>query len=401
MYRKAVAFLLAAAPLAAAPLAAQTPLRAGQTVTGTLEAGDPSVEGVPYDAYTIRGRPGDRVLVRMRSQDFDTYLRWGRVRNGEWDEAASNDDGGEGTDSRLSVTLGADGEYELRAGAFGEATGAYELQLSEPTAPPQPGRLRVGQAVQGQLTEADYEGDNGFEDHYVLTGRADDVVTVFAQSDEFDTYLSAGTWNGGSFAETSADDDSGPGTSSQLVVEMAGGEVHVVVRSFSGESGGAYTLRVEAGAAEPVEEAEDFVGEGSAYEVGTDTLAGMEEYEDFELSGTFVGPVQAGAAVQGTLGDGEDEGEEIRVYYRDYAFRAAAGERLVIRVRSEEVDSYVGIGHGRGDEFAALAEDDDGGDGLDSLLEWEAPEAGTYTIRVTTAIPGQSGPFRLQVERAR
>jgi hypothetical protein len=393
MYRKAFALLLAAAPLAAAPLAAQTPLRAGQTVTGTLDASDPQVDGAAYDAYTIRGRPGERVLVRMQSEDFDTYLRWGRVRNGAWEEASSNDDGGEGTNSRLSVMLGADGEYELRAGSFAEGQGTYQLQLSE-AATPNPGRLRVGETVQGQLTESDYEGDNGFEDHYLLTGRAGDVVTVFAESDEFDTYLSAGAWNGGSLAETGFDDDSGVGTNSQLVVEMAGREVYVVVRSFSGENGGAYTLRVQQGAAEPVEEAEDFVGDGGVDE-------GVMMDADFDLSGTFVGPVQAGAAVQGTLGGGEDEGEEIRQYYRDYSYRAAARERISVRVRSEEVDSYVSIGRGQGNEFTALAEDDDGGDGLDSLLEWEAPEAGTYTIRVSTAMPGQMGPFLLQVERGR
>lgn len=389
MHRKAFAFLIAAAPLAAAPLAAQTPLRAGETVRGTLDAGDPNMDGAPYEAYTIRGRPGERVLVRMTSTDFDTYLRWGRAQNGGWEETVSNDDGGEGTNSRLSVTLGADGEYELRAGAFSEdAEGAYELQLSPPTTP-RAGRLRVGETVQGQLSESDYEGDNGFEDHYVLTGRAGDVVTLFAASEEFDTYVAAGAWNNGSLQESGADDDDGEGTNSQLVVEMEGREVYVIVRSFSGESGGPYTLRVQPGAAEPVEEDAEFEGEGD-----------YEEFEeDFTLSGSLAGPVRAGAAVQGTLGDGGPEGEEVVKFYRDYTYRAAAGERLSIRVRSEEVDSYVSIGRGQGEAFEALAEDDDGGDALDSLLEFEVPEAGSYVIRVTSAMAGQSGPFTLQVER--
>lgn len=388
MYRKALAFLIAAAPLAAAPLAAQTPLRAGQTVTGTLDAGDHAMDGAPYETYSIRGRPGERVLVRMSSTDFDTYLRWGRVQNGAWEETAANDDGGEGTNSRLSVVLGADGEYELRAGAFSEGSeGAYQLQLSEPSTP-SPARLRVGETVQGELSATDYEGDNGFEDHYLLAGRAGDVVTVFAASDEFDTYVAAGAWRDGALQESGADDDGGEGTNSQLVVEMDGPEVYVVVRSFSGESAGPYTLRVEPGAAEPVEEEDEGGFDGEEY------------VEDFQLSGSFVGPVQPGAALSGTLGDGQDE-EEVVKYYRDYSYRAAAGERLTIRAGSEEIDTFVSIGRGQGEAFEALAEDDDGGEDLNSLLEFEVPEAGTYTIRVTSALPGQAGPFTLQVERAR
>ena len=282
----------------------------------------------------------------------------------------------------------------LRAGAFTEgAEGAYVLQLSAPLSP-SAGRIRVGETVQGELVEGDYEGDNGFEDHFVLTGRAGEVVTLFAAAGDFDTYVAAGTWSDGALQESGSDDDSGEGTNSQLVVEMDGREVYVIVRSFSGESGGPYTLRVEPGAAEPVEEDEgegDFEGEGDEY---------VEE--DFQRSGSFVGPLRAGAEAQGTLGDGAAADDEALVmYYRDYSYRAAAGERISIRVRSEEVDSYVSIGRGQGDEFEALGEDDDGGDGLDSLLEFEAPEAGTYTIRVSAAIPGQAGPFVVRVEGGR
>lgn len=399
MYRKAVAFLIAAAPLAAAPLAAQTPLRVGERVTGSLDANDPRLEsGAPYDAYVIRGRPGDRVLVRMRSEDFDTYLHWGYPEeDGSWHEEAGNDDGGEGTDSRLLVTLGDEGRFQLRAGAFGEEdTGAYELELSAPAAP-RAGRIGVGEPAQGELTESDYEGDNGFEDHYVLAGSPGDVVTLFAESDEFDTHLAVGRMEGGAFTETASDDDGGVGTNSQLVVEMGdASEVYVVVRSFSGESAGPYTLRVEQGAIEPVAEedewdAEDYEDEGDGVDV------------DARMVGTFVGPVQANANVQGSLGEAGAEASEAVQHYSEYSYQAAAGERFTISVTSPggDLDPYVGIGTGRGEEYAPMVEDDDGGEGLDALLEFEAPEAATYTIRVTSAFPGQVGAFVLRVESGR
>jgi hypothetical protein len=395
MYRKAFAFLLAAAPLAAAPAAAQTALRAGQTVTGSLETGDPAMEdGALYDAYLITGNPGDRVVVQMHSDDFDTYLRWGRQESGEWTETVVNDDSGEGTDSRLVVTLSDEGGYELRAGAFGgDEAGAYTLELSTPAAL-RTGSLRVGETVQGEIAEGDYEGEGGVEDHYAITGTAGEVVTVFAESTEFDPYVSAGAQIGGEFRESGADDDGGVGTNSQLVTDIpAGGTLHVIVRAFSGEVGGPYTLRVQTGAAEPVVEEDEGDFEGDYEGEG-------DEGMDAEMVGTFVGPVQANAEVRGTLGDNPSD-EDVAQYYREYSYRAEAGERLSISVTGEELDSFVSIGRGQGEAFEALAEDDDGGEDLDSLLEFEVPEAGTYTIRVTSAFPGQAGPFVLRVGSGR
>jgi hypothetical protein len=398
MYRKALAFLLAAAPLAAAPLAAQTSIRAGQTVTGSLDGSDPALEdGARYDTYVITGRPGERVRVQMRSEDFDTYLRWGRLRNGEWTEMAVNDDSGEGTDSRLVVTLG-EGGYELRAGAFSEEEGgAYTLELSSPP-PLRVGRLRVGETVRGEITETDYEGEGGFEDHYTLSGPAGAVVTVFAESEELDPYVSAGTGNAANFRESGSDDDSGVGTNAQLVTEIApGGDLHVIVRSFSGEPGGSYTLRVQPGAAEPVVEEDE--GEGD-YE-GEDYEGEGDEMADAVMTGTFVGPVRANADVSGSLGDAQPDDSGMVQYYREYSYRAAAGELLTIEVSAPDLDPFVRVGRGQGEAFESLAEDDDGGDGLDSRLEFEAPEAGTYTIRVTSAYPGQAGPFVLRVASGR
>lgn len=394
MYRKAFAFLLAAAPLAVAPAAAQTSLRTGQTVNGALEVGDPPMEDAGlYDTYLITGRPGERVVVEMQSDEFDTYLRWGRMESGEWVETAFNDDSGEGTNSRMVVTLNEEGGFELRAGAFAEEEmGAYTLRLSTP-APLRIGTLPMGEFVRGEIAEGDYEGEGGIEDHYTVTGRAGEVVTVSVESAEFDTYVSAGTWDDGEFLESGSDDDGGVSTSSQLVTAIpAGGRLHVIVRSFSGEIGGPYALSVQPGAAEPVvEEGEgefepDFEGEG-------------DEGMDAEMVGTFVGPVQANAEVRGTLGDGPVSEDDIVQHYREYSYRAAAGERLSISVMGEDFDSYVSIGRGQGEAFESLAEDDDGGEELDSLLEFEVPEAGTYTIRVTSAFPGQAGPFVLRVNR--
>ncbi len=390
---KGLAFLLAAASCAALPLAAQTPLSVGQTVSGTLQAGDGTLDnGAYYDAYVIRGRPGQRVTVRMRSADFDTYLRWGRAQGG-WVEEASNDDSGGGTDSRLMLTLGDERQYELRASAFDEdQAGAYELSVAEHvTVAPTP--IRVGQSLQGELTEDDVESEEGVEDHYVFTARAGDVVTILAESIALDTYVILAREQGGELQELGSDDDGGVDTNSQLVAELAeDGEYLVIVRSFMGDETGPYAVRLEAGAAAPV------VEEDEAFDEDID-FGGMGEME-ISYQGSFVGPVRAGQDVAGTLGEGADDADETVQFYHDYTYRAAAGERLTIHVTSDDVDVYVGIGTGGGDDFVPLGEDDDGGEGLNARLEHTVEQAGEYTIRVTSAYPAR-GPYVLRVDSTR
>lgn len=388
---KGFALLLAAASLAAAPVAAQTPLRVGQTVTGTLESGDARMEDGYFDAYVLRGRPGERVVVRMVSDDFDTYLRWGNEEDGEWLDQWVDDDGGEGTNARLVVTLSEEGEYELRAAGFGEdAVGAYELSVSAPVAAT-PERIRLGQTVGGEITESDAEGEAGFEDHYSFTGGRGGMVTFFVDSDEIDTYLSFGVWEDGAYREMAEDDDAGVGTNAQLVVELEESrEYRLIVRSFMGEETGPYTLRVQEGAAEFPQDEEDF-----------DEEEMDEELFEMTYEGSVIGPVQAGREMRGTLGEGADEDdEELVQYYHDYTYRAAAGERLTIRVSSDEIDAYVAIGTGAGDDFSALAEDDDSGELLNARLEHEVGDAGEYIIRVTSAFPDR-GAYVLLVERER
>jgi hypothetical protein len=63
------------------------------------------------------GRAGELLLVRMESEEFDTYLMWGRGQ-GSWEEVENNDDSGAGTNSRMVVRLDRAGLYEIRASAF-------------------------------------------------------------------------------------------------------------------------------------------------------------------------------------------------------------------------------------------------------------------------------------------
>jgi hypothetical protein len=65
----------------------------------------------------------------MDSDEFDTYVAIGRMEDcGDFEEIATMDDGGEGTNTLLEVTLPEDGEYVIRANSYSaDETGSYTL----------------------------------------------------------------------------------------------------------------------------------------------------------------------------------------------------------------------------------------------------------------------------------
>lgn len=239
----------AAAALAAAPLAAQTPVRVGEAVAGSLVPGDARTEHGPhYDAYVIRGTPGERVVVRMTSDDFITYLYGGHQRGGEWVEEDANS-GPADTGSRLAVHLGADGAYLVRAAAFFSGDGgAYQLRVT-PADPAAAVPVHPGQTVQGALAAGDHEGESGgLEDHYVIRGTPGGLATVMAESREFDAYLELRGWEDGRMEMLDSDDDSGVRTDAVMLLRFDDdAEYRIVVGSFDGTGTGRYTLRIVEG----------------------------------------------------------------------------------------------------------------------------------------------------------
>lgn len=141
---------------------------------------------------------------------------------------------------------GDDGALELRASAPDkDAAGEYELRLTA-LAEPSAGRIRPGEKV-GRLDRTDSEGLFGYEDHYLIQGPPGDTVTIYLESDEFDTSMAFGLWRE-DLRLPAFDDDTGPGNDSRLTVTFAPSAAHrLVVHAVSPGETGAYTLRVLAG----------------------------------------------------------------------------------------------------------------------------------------------------------
>ncbi|HEU0054182.1 MAG TPA: hypothetical protein VFQ39_13440 [Longimicrobium sp.] len=240
------------ASLAAAPAHAQREITAGQTVTGQLDASDPTLEDDShYELWSYRGRAGERLVITLRSSDFDAYLAFGKIDGGgECEDACdSDDDNGGGTDARITVTLQADGVYQIRANTLsGGETGSYTLSVQSGEAPVAQVRpIALGQTVTGSLDASDATADDdSYYELWRFQGRAGQRIVVTLRSEDFDAYLAWGRMDGGDWEEIDSDDDSAGGTDARLEITLGEDGVAVIrANTLSGGETGAYTLSVE------------------------------------------------------------------------------------------------------------------------------------------------------------
>ena len=107
------------------------PLTVGQSVDATLERTDSELDdGRNFHQYTITARPGDRLVVTMRSRAFDAFLDWGRMGPAGFASAATDDDSAGDTDAKLEIVIPAEGTYVLRAhGLERGQSGAYSIMV--------------------------------------------------------------------------------------------------------------------------------------------------------------------------------------------------------------------------------------------------------------------------------
>lgn len=229
-------------------VASAATLAVGQTLSGSLSGDAPTLRSGEYmRTYALRGRAGDRVELRLRSSGFDPYV----FITGPGDFSAANDDdesGQDGTNSRLIVTLPADGEYQVVATSYepGE-TGDFVLaaaRASDETAPTQTASTSAafedGIVREGRLAPGDETlGDGQYVDTFQFTGRRGTRVALTAESDAFDTNL----FLMGPGATSENNDDGPDGTNSRIdYVLPADGTYDVAVTSFNGGETGAYRL---------------------------------------------------------------------------------------------------------------------------------------------------------------
>jgi hypothetical protein len=365
--------------LAPALLAAQTPITAGRTVTARLAANDATLtDGSHYHLYEYRGRAGEQLQITMRSDAFDSYLAGGVIQRGELSAADTDDDSAGGTDSRLTVTVGASGSYVIRANSLSSGqTGEYTLLVevlggggvtSAAQAQVSGQSISAGQTVSGRLEGSDPTlGDGSHYDIYLYRGQPGEQITIVMRSSDFDAYLAAGAPQGADITSEQSDDDGAGGTDAMLSATVPESGVYGI-RANSLRAGvtGVYTLTVQGASAT--------AGGGARTVRVGETVAGRL------------------AESTPTLGDGS--------HYDTYYIDARPGDRLFVTMSSGDFDTYLRWGREQGGRFESLDSDDDGAGGTNSRMEITVDAAGRYAIQANSFGADATGAYSLAIESA-
>ncbi|TDK26238.1 hypothetical protein E2F46_06480 [Luteimonas aestuarii] len=188
-----------------------------------------ALSGSPRE-YQLRVTQPGRVTIDLGSDDFDTVLELSG--NGV---SLDNDDGGDGTNSRISTVL-QPGAYTVIARGLGESgSGLFTLSATHAALPAGTslrtgGDLALGTAVTGM--------SNGESHSYRITIAQAGQLVVDMTSDDFDAVLELQR-DGEQVAE---DDDGGGGTNARITTDVQPGTYTVVAKSFGGSASGMYEL---------------------------------------------------------------------------------------------------------------------------------------------------------------
>jgi hypothetical protein len=343
-----VAALLAAqAPHVASAQA--MPLDIGGKVEGVLSARDPAMTEIGhFKVYRFDAREGQQLRFLVEGSGVSPIVKVAREVGGLTDYM---EEAGDGDIERvlLRFTAPANGTYMLVIFSGDEdETGGYTLTSADITnaPPPTPRPIKPGQLVEAELNEnSGYDDDQEQSfDYYTFAARAGEHLVITMKSEEFDAYLEVGALDGGEFDAAEANDDAMGGTDARV--------------RFAVSRDGTYVIRAAA-------------------------LAGLGPYTLQLASPGPPGPprrITLDEEIDGELGERAVYDAENERTFDYYLLRAEQGQKLTIRMRSDDFDTYLAIGTLTDGRFAEIESNDDVGSGTNSRIDFTAPRTGEYAI---------------------
>lgn len=366
---------------------------------GSLRRGDTTLRsGEYYDTYEFRAERGQRIRVTLESVDFDAYL----IISDPDEEQTENDDAEEGVrNSVVEMVAPSSGRYQAIATSYesGER-GSYVLTIDVQDAQESPARRgrpsrqaggedtpvpsRSGPVIDrsGNLRQGDEALRSGeYFDRYSFEGRAGQRVVVRLEADGFDPYVILKDPSGD---QEENDDFEDSRTVSQIdFVLTESGSHEVLVTSYEAGETGDYHLTVTLEGAGARTDGRD---EARPAPRPAPAPGATPRREATPVSGDESIVVEEGSLRRGddTLTSGE--------FVDEYTFSAAAGQHVVVRLNSDDFDTYLIVTPPEGEQ---IDNDDYNGSTSVSFVETTATTAGVWTVRATSFEPGETGDYSL------
>lgn len=331
----------------------------GRPVTGALD-----YEG-DTDWYRLNVRTGQSYRITLTSADGEGALSDPllRVVDADNNELAFNDDD-DGLNAGLDFVPQRNGAVFIIAGAFSESdTGAYRLSVEATRLPADPtsadtrtrGRLSFDAPTQSVI---DYQGDRDWHRIRLEAGQTYRFSLIASGDDPLsDPYMRLYNSRG---EELAADDDGG-GELNSLIEFTAPttGNYFVEAAAFADSSTGGYTLSARRGDIPGDNTTDVSLSADGDYREGVLSPAGDRDWYRLELT----------------------EGQAVRI-------------SLTNPIATDYYDPLAVLYGPDGEE---VARDDDGGEGLNSWLEYQAVASGVHFFEVRGFNDDAEGQYVIQV----
>ena len=324
-----------------------------------------------FYSFTLSQR--SRVDIDL-SSSVDNYLYLLSGSNSRGTELGRDDDGGTGTNARISQTLDA-GTYTIEATTLSDrVTGNFSLSIDVRSAElncfRDVGTLSHGTTNRSSAWNGDCASTNSNGSYarfysFTLSARSAVEIDLTASPDAL-LFLLRGADSGGSII--TSDDDGGPGLNSRIHIILEAGAYTIEATTFRPATSGNFSLSINPGV----------VPRNCLQNLGT--LAQGVTNVSGEWSSDCPSTNRGGS------------------YARFYFFTLAEPTEIEVNLNGT-VDAYLYLLHGTGAIGHVLTRDDDSGSGANSRINIVL-EAGAYTIEATTHSVEVTGNFTLSIAPA-
>ena len=228
------------------------------------------------DDFTFNGTANQVVLVEQfkNNSSLDSYVD---LYAPDGSKIGEDDDSGGSYNSRLQRTLPANGTYKIRAKAYSNSTGAYNVRLTLVASQPAPAScgcdcegdprwISFGQTLSGSICP-----NSDTDTYYIaLTPGRTVSLRMNRTSGNLDSYLDLYAPNG---AWVASNDDGGGSQNSWLVhAATQSGTYRIVARSYNAGSSGQYQISAESVTAQNL-------AQGRAANASSTEFSGVEPWK--------------------------------------------------------------------------------------------------------------------------